>query len=132
MSRRELIDKLLQKGESEEAAELAADWLVEMRFLDDADYAEQIVRHYAAKGYGKKRLEQEFWRRGIAKELWETALLEMPDGDESLDRFIHTKLRGLDPDAKEKKHVADALARRGYSWDEIDAGLRRYKDSLGE
>ena len=132
MSRRELIDKLVQKGETQEAAEQTADWLVELRLLDDADYAEQIIRHYAAKGYGQKRLEQELWRRGIEKELWNTALEEMPEGDEALDRFIQSKLRGTDPDRKEEKRVADALQRRGYSWDQISAGMARYKDSLGE
>ena len=130
MSRRELIDKLVQKGEDESAAEAAADWLVEKRFLDDADYAAQIVHHYAGKGYGRQRVAQELWRRGIEKDLWDAALEERPAGDEALDRFIESKLRGRDPDKKEEKRVADALCRRGYNWDEIREGLRRYRESL--
>ena len=130
MSRRELVDKLVQKGEDKAAAELAADWLVEMRLLDDADYAEQIVRHYAAKGYGRQRVAEELWRRGIGRDLWDAALLEMPEGDEALDRFIQAKLRGSEPDKQEEKRVADALRRRGYDWDAISEGLRRYRESL--
>lgn len=130
MSRKELIDKLVQKGEVVEAAEEVADWLEEMRFLNDADYAGLIVRHYAEKGYGKKRIEQELWRRGIAKELWETALEDLPEGEVEIDRFIQSKLRGETPDKREEKRVIDALCRRGYSWDQINAGLRRYKETL--
>jgi len=130
MSRRELIDKLVRKGESPEAAEEVADWLEETGLLNDADYAEQVVRHYAEKGYGQKRIEQELWRRGIAKDLRHTALEAMPQNDDALDRFIQTKLRGNIPDKAEEKRVADALARRGYNWDEISAGMRRYKEQL--
>jgi len=132
MSRRALTDKLLQKGESAEAAEETADWLEEMKVLNDADYAELIVRHYAEKGYGRRRIEQELWRRGIEKDLWDTALREMPEGDDALDRFIQSKLRGDMPDPREKKRVADALCRRWYNWDQINAGLRRYQESLEE
>ncbi|MCL2587894.1 MAG: recombination regulator RecX [Oscillospiraceae bacterium] len=130
MSRRELMEKLVQKGETKEAAEATAEWIAEMRLLDDESYAEEIVRHYAAKGYGQKRIEQELWRRGIEKDLWDTALEAMPEEDDSLDRFIQLKLRGVDPDKKEEKRLADALARRGYSWDEISAGVRRYREGL--
>ncbi|MCL2587990.1 MAG: recombination regulator RecX [Oscillospiraceae bacterium] len=132
MSRRELVDKLVVKGGSPETVELVADWLVEMRFLNDADYAEQIVRHYAGKGYGKKRIEQELWRRGVSKELWDTALEALPEGTEKLDRFLAQKLRGELPDRKEEKRAADALLRRGYNWEQISAGLERYKELLEE
>ena len=130
MSRRELIDKLTQKGEDREASEEVADWLVEVGLLNDADYAEMVVRHYAAKGYGQLRIQQELRRRGIDKELWDRALAEMPEEFDALDRFIQSRLRGEDPDRKEEQRVADALRRRGYNWDEISAGLRRYRDSL--
>jgi len=133
MSRKELIDKLVQKGEDRERATAVADWLVDMGQLCEAEYAGSIVRHYAAKGYGRKRIEQELWRRGVEKELWEQALHEMPtDTDETIDRFIETKLRGEIPDRKEEKRVTDALMRRGYGWDEIRLALRRYVESVEE
>ncbi|MCL2369009.1 MAG: recombination regulator RecX [Oscillospiraceae bacterium] len=130
MSRRELIDKLTQKGEDREAAEEVAHWLVEVGLLNDADYAEMVIRHYAAKGYGQLRIQQELRRRGIDKDLWDVALMEMPEEFDALDHFIQSRLRGEDPDRKEEQRVADALRRRGYNWEEISAGLRRYKDAL--
>ena len=130
MSRQELVDKLVSKGEEREAAEETADWLVEVGLLNDADYAGMVVRHYGAKGYGRLRIEQELRRRGIEKDLWDGAFTEMPEAFDALDRFIASRFRGETPDRSEEKRVADALRRRGYSWDEISAGLRRYLDGL--
>ena len=65
MSRRELVDKLTQKGESPEDAQEAADYLEELGYLDDAQYAASLVRHYAGKGYGPGRVRQELFRRGV-------------------------------------------------------------------
>jgi len=131
MSRRELVDKLVQKGEDRDQAEQAADWLVQMGQINEEEYAGAIVRHYGAKGYGRKRIEQELWRRGVEKELWNQAFSEMPeDTDETIDRFIESKLRGEIPDRKEEKRVTDALMRRGYGWDEIRSAMRRYVDGL--
>jgi len=133
MSRKELVDKLVQKGEDREQAEQAALWLVQMGQINEAEYAGSIVRHYGAKGYGRKRIEQELWRRGVEKESWDQAFHEMPeDTDETIDRFIQSKLRGEIPDRKEEKRVTDALMRRGYGWDEIRSAIRRYVESMEE
>lgn len=133
MSRRELVDKLVQKGEDRDQAQQVVAWLADMGQINEAEYAGSIVRHYAAKGYGRKRIEQELWRRGVEKDHWDTALHEMPDDtDETIDRFIESKLRGTVPDRKEEKRVTDALMRRGYDWDEIRAAMRRYVDGLEE
>lgn len=51
--------------------------------------------------------------------------------DETLDRLVAARLRGIPrPDRKDLKRVSDALARRGYAWDDISAALRRYADSM--
>ena len=130
LSRRELIDKLIQKGEEREPVEDTALWLEEMGLLNDADYAETVVRHYAGRGYGKLRIQQELYRRGIEKDLWEAAFAEMPEDFGALDRFIQSKLKGQQPDRREEKRVADALHRRGYDWDDISEGFRRYRERL--
>ena len=45
-----LRDKLLDKGHDEQAAEYAVAWLLERGLLDDAAYAESVVRSCARKG----------------------------------------------------------------------------------
>ena len=124
-SRKELRDKLLEKGESEDTAEFCAAWLTEHGFLDDERCAAAVVRHYAAKGYGSGRIRAELSRRGIRRELWDEALAAMPEADEKLDAFISSRLK--DPEEKKQmQRVANALYRRGYSWDEIRSALKRH------
>lgn len=124
MSCKEMRDKLIQKGYEESAAESAVEWLSDNRLLNDESYAAAVVRHYAAKGYGVGRIKTELSRRGIAKDLWDDALENMPENDSKIDKFIASRLK--DPEDREQiKKVSNALFRRGYSWDEIRAALAR-------
>lgn len=125
-SRAELLKKLLEKGEAEAEAAAAVDRLAELGFVDDARYAPIIVRHYAAKGYGARRVQQELARRGIPKELWDGAMAQMPAQDDTIDRLLRTRLRTAQPDRAELKRASDFLLRKGYGWDEIKPALARY------
>ena len=96
-------------------------------FVNDEEYAGMIARHYAAMGYGPGRVRTELHRRGVPKELWDDALAEMPEGTDTIDRLLATKLRGRDAsDRKERDKAAAALFRKGYSWDAIRGALARY------
>ena len=66
MSEKELRQKLLEKGYDAATAAYCTDWLAERRYLNDAEYARMLVRHYSSKGYGSGRIRSEFLRRGIA------------------------------------------------------------------
>ncbi len=131
MSRKELRDKLLQKGESEDAADFSVAWLTDHGFLNDESYAAAVARHYAAKGYGAGRVRAELSRRGIAREQWDDALLKMPESDAKLEQFISARLK--DPEDRDAvRKVSAALFRRGYDWEEIRTALRRYTDNIEE
>ena len=131
MSRKEVREKLLQKGADEDAAEYSADWLQEHGFLNDESYAAAVARHYAAKGYGAGRVRSELSRRGVDRELWEEAVEQMPAAEEKLHKFIAARLK--DPhDREQLRKIGAALFRRGYSWEEIRAALRRYTDTVIE
>ena len=119
LSRKELTDKLLQKGESPESAEYAADRLEAMGILNDRDYGFMIVRHYAAKGYGAARVRNELYSRGVPKEYWDDALAEMPDQTDTISHLMDLRLKSDNPDRKELKKLSEYLYRRGFSWDEI-------------
>ena len=125
VSRKELIDKLTAKGESPEDAAAVADWLVELRVIDDARYAAMVVRHYAAKGYGKSRIQQELYRHGIEKALWDEAMEQYSGQEETIDRLLRARLKSTTPDRAELKKATDALLRRGFSWSEIHAAKDR-------
>lgn len=130
-SRRELERRLGEWEAGEEEIAEICDRLEELGFLDDARYAAQVVRHYEAKGYGARRLRDELYRRGIARELWDEALSQAEDTGSAIDAFLEKKLKGS-RDPKDLKRASDALARRGYSWSEISEGLRRYGAEIEE
>lgn len=126
-SRKMLIDKLQEKAISTADAEEVADWLCSVRIIDDARYAGIVVRHYAAKGYGCRRIQQELYRRGISKDLWEDALEELPAQDDTLSTFLRNRLKGdFGPEAKKK--AAASAQRRGYGWEEIRSAMERIQN----
>ena len=130
LSRRELQKRLVQKGESEEDAEAAVAWLEELHLIDDLETAKQLVRSACLRGYGAARAKSILYEKGIPKELWDEALEELPEMDDAIDTFLRRKLDGRTLDAKQIKKTVDALLRRGHSYHDIQAGLRRYEASL--
>ena len=131
MSEKELVDKLIRKGEDEETAADCARWLRENGFLNDESYAAAVARHYAAKGYGPGRVQAELSRRGVDRELWDDTLEAMPENTDKLDRFISSRL--TDPEDRDHvRKVSAALYRRGYSWEEIRSALRRFNAETEE
>lgn len=126
-SRKELGRKLAEWEASPEEAEAVCDRMEELGYLNEPEYAGRIVRHYAAKGFGERKLRDELYRRGVPRELWDEALAQIEDEDSAsaIDAFLEKKLKGSH-DPKEVKRASDALARRGYRWPEISDALRRY------
>lgn len=130
-SRRELKDKLLRRGVSEEDAEDCVQWLSDRGLLDDEEYAGAVARHYAAKGYGAGRVRSELQRRGIDRELAADTLSDLPDNAGKIDTFLARKLTDVN-DREAVRKVSAALFRRGFSWEEIRAALRRFDSSIEE
>ena len=128
MSCRELFNKLVEKGELPENAQTCVEWLIKLHYLDDAQYAAMVVRHYAAKGYGAGKIKDELFRRGVGKHLWDEALCEMPDTGDKAFELLCRKLKSEKPDRNEMKRATDALYRHGFSWDEIKTAIRRFED----
>lgn len=130
LSKKELQKRLVQKGESEEDAEAAVAWLEELHLIDDLETAKQLVRSACLRGYGAARAKSILYEKGIPKELWDEALEELPEMDAAIDTFLRRKLDVRTLDAKQIKKTVDALLRRGHSYHDIQAGLRRYEASL--
>ena len=129
-SRRELERKLREWEASDREAEDICDRLEELGYLNDGQYAAQVVRHYSARGYGEKKLRDELYRRGIPRELWDGAMEQAEDPVRAIDAFLQKKLAGSAGDPAALKRAGDALARRGYSWEEVREGLNRWGADL--
>lgn len=127
VSRKMLLDKLTEKGIPEADAGETADWLCELGIIDDARFAGLVVRHYAGKGYGKRRIREELYRRGIARELWDEAMESMPETDNTVYRLLSARLRGTGCTPQDIQRAANYLLRRGYSWEEVRSAMERYQ-----
>ncbi len=131
VSERDLEERLRHKGATPEDAAQTVQWLSELKLIDDAAAARQIVERGVRRGYGEKRIRQMLYEKKIPRTYWEEALAELPPMDDAVDAFLRTRLHGA-PDERERKRTVDALLRRGFSWSEIKDGLRRYGETLDD
>ena len=118
VSKRDLEERLVRKGESPVHAREAVQWMEELHLVDDSNTAEQIVHACIQKGYGLSRAKQVLYEKRIPRELWEDALAQYPDQMDKIERFLRERL-DADSDEKEKKRAIDALLRRGHSYSVI-------------
>ena len=118
VSRRDLEERLVRKGEDPEQAREAVDWMEELHLLDDRNTAEQVVHSCISKGYGLARAKQALYEKRIPKEYWEEALADYPDQQERIAAFLRSRL-DEDSDDKQIKRAIDALIRRGHSYGNI-------------
>ena len=63
----------------------------------------------------------------MPREYWEAALEEMPEADDTLERFIRSRLRGAEPSQENLKKIVNALLRRGHSWEDIHAAVEHVR-----
>ena len=122
----ELCAKLVEKGAEPDEARAAVRYMIRVGFIDDERYAAMVVRHYAAKGYGVGRVREEPRRRKLDGELWDAALAELPEPDETVDALLRAKLRGKAADRDTIRKAGAALVRRGFTWEAVKAATDRY------
>lgn len=119
-SRRELEQLLGRKGYPEHVVTAVLDRFDEVGLVDDASYAETIVRtRHAERGLARRAIATELRRRGIDDDTAVEALDQVDEDDERQTaarlaaRFV-ARTRGLDRDVRVRRAVG-ALARKGYS-----------------
>ena len=122
VSKRDLQDRLVRKGEDPTQAKEAVEWMEELHLLDDRNTAEQVVHSCISKGYGLQRAKQALYEKRIPKQYWEEALSDYPDQMDKIVSFLRSRLDD-GADQKQVKKAVDALLRRGHSYSKIREGL---------
>lgn len=122
VSRDDLLQRLVQKGESKEDAANAVAWMEELQLVDDRRTAQIIVSRCAAKGYGLSRAKQALYEKRIPKEYWEDALADYPDQQDAIVAYLRSHIKN-NADEREKKRAVDALLRRGHSYGQIRTAM---------
>ena len=128
VSKNDLQQRLIQKGENAESAKEAVCWMEELNLLDDRRTAEQVVARCVSKGYGLARAKQALYEKRIPKEYWQEVLQDYPDQLDFIRQYVQDHLPE-EPDQKAVKKVIDALIRKGHSYGHIRRVLD-YEDAL--
>ena len=123
VSRLDLQERLIRKGENEKDAIQAVAWMEEHQLVDDRATARQVVQSCAAKGYGRVRAKQALYEKRIPREFWEEALDDFPDQEDKILAFLKARL-GNDYDDRDIQRAVAALIRRGHSYAAIREGLQ--------
>lgn len=131
VSKRDLQQRLIHKGENPDQAKKAVAWMEELKLVDDRETARQIVARCAARGYGPARAKQALYEKQIPKAYWEEALEDYPDQTDYILKFLRSKIKDFD-DRNQTRKAIDALMRRGHSFSQVRQTLDRLGGDSGE
>ena len=134
-SRFELADKLSRKGFPEDESREALNRLVEQRYVDDARYAEMVMRHHGT--LGRAGLVQQMRRRGIAPAIY-GPLVDGVGREEELERALAAASRRSTPvpagrveREKWRRRTSSFLMRRGFAQPVVIAVLSQLSEQAG-
>ncbi len=129
-SERELMTKLTQKGYTD-GAEEAITKLRDGGYVSDERFARLYVRELQTlKRYGKRRIEQELYRKGIDREIIREVLDETEFEQDDFVSLIERKYGRCLNDEKGVQKTINGLLRMGYSYGEIRDALRQINENL--
>lgn len=119
----ELKEKLRQKGYVQ-GAEQALEKLCEYGYLDDRrfaeSYAEELVR---LKHFGKRRIEQELYKKGVARDIIKETLERIETDTDALEALVERKYARFLGTQKGNAKAVNALVRMGYPYADIKAAI---------
>ena len=131
VSKKNLEQRLIHKGEKPEHARNAVEWMEDLSLVDDRKTAEQIVQRCIVKGYGLARAKQALYEKRIPKEYWQEVLSDYPDQSDYILDYLHAHLP-VATDSKQLRKVMDALIRRGHSYSQIRRALEQLSVDMEE
>ncbi len=126
-SRKELINKLCQKGHKREYAENACESLEYYGYINDERYAQSLAESLVErKGMSMRGVKTELYHKGISREIADN-IVESLDFDPVLRiiDLINTKYSRCLSDEKGMKRMISSLQRLGYKWSDINSALRQ-------
>lgn len=136
-TRKQLSDKLAQRGCAADVATRVLDRMAEVGLVDDQSFAEMMVRsRQETKGLAAPALRHELRRKGVPDEIIEGALQEVDPHREraQAEELVGKRLRtmqGLDREVQTRR-LAGFLARKGYGAGVSYEVIRDALDTLPE
>ena len=128
-SEKELMEKLSRKGYTD-GAEAAIEKLRNSGYVSDERFAKLYVRELRSlKKYGKRRIEQELYRKGIDRDIISEVLDETDFDESELVTLIERKYSRYLGDEKGIQKTINSLVRMGYGYGEIRDALKTINEN---
>ncbi|MDE7360789.1 MAG: recombination regulator RecX [Oscillospiraceae bacterium] len=121
MCRGELLKKLT-KTYGGDVAEQAVEYVCDLGYVDDEEYAPKLAEYLIKrKRWGVRRVRYEMISRGLDRELVENTLadIDTDELDEELITLIEKRYINKLADYDDRRRTIAALARRGYDFGSI-------------
>lgn len=130
-SAEEIYEKLLETYKNEALCLEVVKKLARAGIINDERYAEKLARKLVeSKKYGYRRAKREMMQKGLTEDTVYNALKQYDDTfEENLALLLRGKYSRYLTDKTDKKSVEkakNALARYGYSYDEINRAAAEY------
>ncbi len=129
-SEKELRERLVRKGFSDEDIETSVAYLLDAGFLDDRALAENLKRlAMASKLLGFEGARRFMKQRGLSNEvIAETLQYQEDDELQNIRKLIEKKQGSISryPEPKRSQRLAGLLMRKGYSGDLIRKALKKF------
>lgn len=131
-SARELQRRLLQKGAGKAHVDAAIRRLTALGYLNDAAYADAVVRSKMVEGgASQRRVQQDLFKRGVPRAIADAAIAQAVDehGSNEIEAALQLarkrmrSLQSLDQ-ATRRRRLYGFLARRGYDSSAIGAVMK--------
>lgn len=117
---KQVRDHLRAKGQESTVIEAIVSRLQEYKYIDDEAFARAYVHDgLKLKGKGKQRLVGELRMKGVAADVIDSVLLEVPEEDEinGLRKLAQKKL--AQEKYQDQRRLMSYLASKGYNYDDI-------------
>ena len=124
-TKRQLEQHLAKKGIDAHSIAQAVETLEKYSYRDDAAYVREFVRSYGEK-LGAGAMRQKLMERGVSRQVIEENLQLSQEGQQAAALALAQKLQRKyadQPEQKRRQKMFAALARRGFSYDDIRAAL---------
>ena len=129
-SKKALLQKLMIKGFSREAAVCAVDSLMSEGYIDEDADAMRECEICVSKLWGESRIRQKLYEKGYSDNAIRAALYSLEDSGVDFSEICAQRLRKtvdeLPTDPKDKQKLVASLVRYGFSTSQIKDSIKKF------
>ena len=130
-SRKELCDKLTEKGYEEAEITETIEKLMSYGYINDERYATSYIRSQM-RGKGRRRITMELSGKGVDSEMKRELCTELvPDEAETIYDLLERRYGNLNfTDEGQMRRMYSFFARRGFRYEDIRRAVSEYRKNI--